>query len=692
VDLKTVIAHKHFTPAIGAGLTVLWGLALWRMPLGEGWVNASYDNLFRFGARGITNKVALILMDDSACATLGQVRTAWDRALHAELLNRLTEGGCSIVVFDVFFTKEGIPESDSRLAEAMRRHGKVVFAVRSAEAANPIAATGKIIPPNRLFADATTNWGIGQAELAAIPRRHWPFPTSEEQIFPSLPQAATRLAGAHLSTEPEKRWLRYYGENGGWDACSYDFALSNALTAFRNKVVFIGSDPQNKDPSFREEDKFCTPYTAWTQNPVGGVKILATTFLNLVNGDWLRRPPWWLEALVLIATGLLLGGELVRMRPFAACSVGAGSAMVVTLGAVSLSYFTNYWFPWAVIAGGQVPCAVAFALAVKRTRPAPVPTKTAVLPQQPTHTVNAPTPMPATQDLPEAPDYELFEPAFGKGAYGKVWLARNAIGQWQALKAVYLAGFGRRTEPYEREFNGIRRYKPISDMHPGLLRVDFVSTKKAAGYFYYVMELGDGLTPGWELNPAAYIPRDLARMRAAAPGQRLPLRECVRIGCALAEALEFLHQQGLTHRDIKPQNIIFVNNNPKLADVGLVAEILAPGKEHTYVGTPGYMPPLPEAPGTVQGDLYGLGMVLYVIRTGNEPCFFPEVSTTLVAEPEPEAFLPLNAVILKACQPEQRLRYSSAAEMRIALDDVRKRLEKNERSTGDLTQKSTDET
>jgi len=268
----------------------------------------------------------------------------------------------------------------------------------------------------------------------------------------------------------------------------------------------------------------------------------------------------------------------------------------------------------------------------------------------------------------------LFNPPFGQGAYGKVWLARNAIGQWQALKAVYLAKFGPHHEPYEREFNGIKKYKPVSNQHPGLLRVDFVSTKKAAGYFYYVMELGDALEPGWEHAPSAYRPRDLASVRACAHEHRLPVQECVRIGLALAEALDFLHRQGLIHRDIKPQNIIFVNGQPKLADVGLVAEILPPGQERTWVGTPGYMPPPPEPPGTQQADIYGLGMVLYVIRTGRDPDFFPGVSTTLVARTERTDFIRLNALILKACQPDRARRYASAAQLHADLLEVQKEL------------------
>ena len=149
----------------------------------------------------------------------------------------------------------------------------------------------------------------------------------------------------------------------------------------------------------------------------------------------------------------------------------------------------------------------------------------------------------------------------------------------------------------------------------------------------------------------------------------------MQIGLALTDALDFLHRQWLTHRDIKPQNIIFVNGQPKLADMGLIAEIRPPDQERTLVGTPGYMPPSPERPGTPQADIYSLGMVLYVLGTGRNAAFFPEIATTLVEDKDPADFFLFNTVILKACQPDPGQRYASAADMHYALQQMRKALD-----------------
>jgi CHASE2 domain-containing sensor protein/class 3 adenylate cyclase len=668
-------------PVIGAAATMLCGLVLHQTPLGQQWENLSYDYLFRFG-RHATQNVVLVTMDNSAYAdpSLGQSRgpgRAWDRALHAKLLRKLATDQAAMVVFDVFFSPAGASKSDSDLAASMRAQGHVVLMQRMTEPQHPTTEMFQILSPQADFAQAAARLGVGKVDPTPddeLVRHHWPYSSPEDKVV-SLPWAAAELSGARLPAEPAERWLRYYGENGGWTTLSYQFALERAPGYFSNKVVFVGAEPEHPESRVHEEDKFRTPYTRWNGKEVGGVEILATTYLNLVQGDWLRRVSGPMEFGLLALAGIFLGGTLCLTRRWVACGIAALVLTGLTLGAVGLSFYTNYWFDWATIVAAQLPVALAWALVVpslgRKTAP-----KTTIVVRGSTGPSLSPVRNLARTEAPEAPDYHLCETPFGSGAYGNVWLARNAIGQWQALKAVYLSGFGNDAGAYDREFRGISRYKPVSEKHAGLLRIDFISQKKPRGYFYYVMELGDALTPGWEADPNSYRPRDLAAARKLAPDRRLPAGECVRIGLALCEALEFLHSQGLTHRDIKPGNIIFVAGKPKLADVGLITEIRSDPSEQTWVGTPAYMPPPPEPPGTVQADIYGLGMVLYVIWTGRDPEFFPGVSTTLTTHGVAAGFVPLNNAILKACQPDLARRFASAAEMRGALLEVQQLLER----------------
>jgi len=279
-----------------------------------------------------------------------------------------------------------------------------------------------------------------------------------------------------------------------------------------------------------------------------------------------------------------------------------------------------------------------------------------------------------TSSPPPIPDHELLH-CIGHGSYGEVWLARNILGEFRAVKVIYRRGF-EHERPFEREFEGIQKFEPISRAHPSQLNILHVGRNEAAQCFYYVMELADdahgvpasadcaaqspnAAEASHALPPEGgtpYIPRTL-KLDLHRHG-RLPVAECVRIGLALTTALEHLHRRGLVHRDIKPSNIIFVNGSPKLADIGLVASMDA---TMSFVGTSGFLPP--EGPGTPQGDLYGLGKVLYEMSMGRDRQDFPQLPPDLLHHVEYPALLELNEVILKACEIDARQRYQSAAAM-----------------------------
>jgi serine/threonine protein kinase len=256
-------------------------------------------------------------------------------------------------------------------------------------------------------------------------------------------------------------------------------------------------------------------------------------------------------------------------------------------------------------------------------------------------------------ETPGVRDHTLLR-RIGKGSYGDVWLAKNSTGAFRAVKIVYRRAF-QDTRPFEREFSGIQKFEPLSRSHEGFIDVLQVGINEDEEYFYYVMELGDDQVSGQEIDPATYSPKTLSKLMRKR--ERLPLSECLTLALALSRSLMELHKNKLVHRDIKPSNIIFVNGCPKLADVGLVAQV---DEARSYVGTEGFIPP--EGPGTPQADVYSLGKVLYEISTGRDRQDFPDLPD-LTTMADRDSFLEFNEVVIHACHGSARERYQSAAEL-----------------------------
>ncbi|MBN2506887.1 MAG: CHASE2 domain-containing protein [Verrucomicrobia bacterium] len=661
---------------VGALVTWLAGWVLVLLPVGNGLVHYSFDLPVLLGPKASCDEVLIIHLDEPSLTELSQAYQSFDRTLHAQLLRRLTAGHAALVVFDVYFPESDPRPNDAELAEAIRAHGRVVLAADYSPLPGLIG--GETGPPLRVLREAAAGWGLSvlTRDTDAIVRRH----DDGTEDFPSLPWIAAKAAGATAVQDErlrlQTRWLKFCGGDRSMPTLSYYLALQAPPEQFTGKYVFVGGKPKTRF-LHDETDEFPTSHTHLGGPFMSGVEIHATTFLNLVRGEWLNRIAPERELLLLALAGIVLGISLAMVRPLPGLAVASAVLVLTSAVACLLFWHADFWFSWLILVGAQVPCAWISAVVwntqklyrhkTARERdardlpgaasgtafPSPGPLMPPAAPSQ--------IRSGATRVVASIPDFALIR-RIGQGAYGEVYLARNAIGLLQAVKVIYRDKFAS-ADPYEREFHGIQRYMPVSLNHPSLVRLLHVGRNDDAGYFYYVMELGDDAVTGTEIDPLRYAARTLAGELPQPPG--LPCGTCVPLFVALTEALHYLHLERLVHRDIKPSNIIFVRGIPKFADIGLVTGVAERGHEVSYVGTEGYI--APEGPGTPAADVFSLGRVLYEAVTGLHWSKFPELPDLSAGDAEWPIRQQLHRIACKACEEEVGRRYRSAEEMHLDL-------------------------
>jgi len=209
--------------------------------------------------------------------------------------------------------------------------------------------------------------------------------------------------------------------------------------------------------------------------------------------------------------------------------------------------------------------------------------------------------------FPEISGYELLE-RIGRGGMGTVYRARQvSMDRVVALK-VLGDKFARNGEFIDRFIREARSAGRLN--HPNVIHVHDVS--HAGGIYFFSMEYIDGKTV-----------KDLLRERG-----RLPVQQACDITLQAAKALEFSHENGIIHRDIKPDNIMLTSEGiVKIADLGIAKRFddreeaaLAPGKRRV-LGTPHYMSPEQALGQKLDGraDLYSLGATFYHMLTGATP-------------------------------------------------------------------------
>lgn len=263
--------------------------------------------------------------------------------------------------------------------------------------------------------------------------------------------------------------------------------------------------------------------------------------------------------------------------------------------------------------------------------------------------------------------YELGD-ILGFGGMSEVHLARDVRLHRDVAVKVLRADLARDPSFYLRFRREAQNAAALN--HPAIVAVyDTGEAETPAGPLpYIVMEYVDGVTL-----------RDIVHNDGP-----LPPRRAIEIIADACQALNFSHQNGIIHRDVKPANIMISTTNAvKVMDFGIARAIADSGNSVTQtaavIGTAQYLSPEQARGDSVdaRSDVYSLGCVLYEMLTG-EPPFTGDSPVSVAYQHVREDPVPpskrhagispdLDAVVLKALAKNPDNRYQTAAEMRADL-------------------------
>jgi hypothetical protein len=250
--------------------------------------------------------------------------------------------------------------------------------------------------------------------------------------------------------------------------------------------------------------------------------------------------------------------------------------------------------------------------------------------------------------------FEVIE-KLGQGGFSKVYRVRDDVEDKERALKIFDSAAG--YEAVRREIGALREIR-----HPNVVEV-FWAGQTSTGAWYLVTEFiaGDSLE---EFVTGRRNLRD---------------REALDVALDLLAALAAFHPdadgRGLIHRDIKPRNVMLTRTGAKLLDFNIASRFGDP--VHTQSGTPPYQPP--DADLThwdVSTDLFAVGVLLYqLLCNGSHP--YPDAIPVLdgpVTDPRTvrsDLGPDLAEFLVKACAPVSRDRFATAAEMQLALQNIR---------------------
>lgn len=220
------------------------------------------------------------------------------------------------------------------------------------------------------------------------------------------------------------------------------------------------------------------------------------------------------------------------------------------------------------------------------------------------------------------------------GGAGNIFRVKDITGKILALKIV-------NSRWNEKEFCSISALRDLP-AHQALTQV-FQVGRLSDGRLFYTMEIADNISTTADSD---YLPDSLANRISSS---KLSFADILKIFIEVAEGVQHLHNNSLGHGDIKPENIIFVNGKPKLADFGTVSI-------NNNSGTAGFSVDNPVS--VADRDCYALAKTLYCVWSGLDVSEYPALPEQIDQQ---EAGM-IRKIYHKGCSKIPKRRFVSVKE------------------------------
>jgi len=361
------VAWSRWKPVIREWLLLLTGLSLLSVAAVQGgWLyridQTLYDQALSLWARPADRDIVIVGADESSLRALG--RWPWRRAIHATLLDRLSEAGARAVIFDIILTEQDHrdPGGDAALARSLRSNGRTVLpVVQQVSDGAPIGEA----PPSAEFAGAAAGLGHVHAHLDADGMLRQAFlyggygsPRHPLLSFAGLalaePARATNLQARHPlpAVEPPSRaWvledpylIPYAGPPGHVPVVSYVDVLRKDVpdSIFRDRIVLVGITATGMG------DEFPTPVSGLSR-AMSGVEIHANIVQALREGVELHAASATETSLIsVLALAAVLVAYLV-LSPRAALLLSMAVCVAAMFSSAVLFRSAQFWISPSVL-------------------------------------------------------------------------------------------------------------------------------------------------------------------------------------------------------------------------------------------------------------------------------------------------------------------------------------------------------